>query len=68
MAQIIYQINFLYLEELKKRVGDDFFRIARMSIIEEGDTKVTARCHVSCGDVPLTFLRRRDHASASGHG
>ncbi|GAQ82635.1 glycogen phosphorylase [Klebsormidium nitens] len=37
--QIIYQINFLYLEDLKKRVGDDWSRISRMSIIEEGDPK-----------------------------
>lgn len=40
-VQIIYQINFLYLEDLKTRVGDDWSRISRMSIIEEGDPKVS---------------------------
>eukprot|EP00271_Cylindrocystis_brebissonii_P014161 TRINITY_DN35420_c0_g1_i1.p1 TRINITY_DN35420_c0_g1~~TRINITY_DN35420_c0_g1_i1.p1 ORF type:complete len:1046 (+),score=242.32 TRINITY_DN35420_c0_g1_i1:158-3295(+) len=37
--EIIYDINFFHLEELKKRLGNDFARLARMSIIEEGEYK-----------------------------
>lgn len=38
--QIIYEINFRFLEELKKRIGLDYDRLSRMSIIEEGAVKV----------------------------
>ncbi|GAQ88375.1 glycogen phosphorylase [Klebsormidium nitens] len=37
--QIIYDINFQYIEQLKKLIGNDYSRIARMSIIEEGQFK-----------------------------
>lgn len=33
--QIIFDINWRFLEELKSRLGDDWDRIARLSIIEE---------------------------------
>ena len=38
--QIIYDINFFFLEDLRKRMSSDYARLARMSIIEEGTTKV----------------------------
>lgn len=38
--QIIYDINFYFLEDMKKRIGNDYSRLARMSIIEEGASKV----------------------------
>ena len=37
--QIIFEINFVHLEGLKKEIGTDFARLARMSIIEEGEHK-----------------------------
>ncbi|CAI7920425.1 unnamed protein product [Closterium sp. NIES-53] len=37
--QIIYQINFEFMQMVKSRFGDDFSRSSRMSIIEEGDVK-----------------------------
>jgi starch phosphorylase len=37
--QIIYEINFRFLENVKKRFGDDGGRLSRMSIIEEGSEK-----------------------------
>ncbi|XP_058095792.1 uncharacterized protein LOC131241132 isoform X2 [Magnolia sinica] len=37
--QIIYDINFFFMEELKKHFGLDYSRLARMSIIEEGAVK-----------------------------
>lgn len=37
--QIIYDINFLFMEELKRRFGVDFNRLSRMSIVEEGAVK-----------------------------
>ncbi|XP_034213185.1 glycogen phosphorylase 1-like [Prunus dulcis] len=37
--QIIYEINFKFVEELKKRIGLDYNRLSRMSIIEEGAVK-----------------------------
>ncbi|XP_057837765.2 uncharacterized protein LOC131047970 isoform X2 [Cryptomeria japonica] len=37
--QIIYDINFFFLEDLKKHSTSDFARLARMSIIEEGAVK-----------------------------
>lgn len=38
--QIIYEINRVFLEEVKKKVGSDFGRLARLSIVEEGSVKV----------------------------
>eukprot|EP00850_Spirogloea_muscicola_P017799 SM000156S02155 [mRNA] locus=s156:289152:295738:+ [translate_table: standard] len=37
--QIIYDINFNFLEELKGKFGNDYSRLARMSIVEEGEHK-----------------------------
>ncbi|XP_038997119.1 glycogen phosphorylase 1-like [Hibiscus syriacus] len=37
--QIIYDINFQFVEELKKMIGLDYDRLARMSIVEEGAVK-----------------------------
>eukprot|EP00475_Leptophrys_vorax_P027913 TRINITY_DN3994_c0_g3_i4.p1 TRINITY_DN3994_c0_g3~~TRINITY_DN3994_c0_g3_i4.p1 ORF type:complete len:758 (-),score=89.66 TRINITY_DN3994_c0_g3_i4:26-2275(-) len=37
--QIIYEINHGFLQEAKSRFGDDYARISRMSIIEEGEEK-----------------------------
>ncbi|KAI5081083.1 hypothetical protein GOP47_0004266 [Adiantum capillus-veneris] len=37
--QIIYEINRVFLEEAKKKVGSDFGRLARLSIVEEGSVK-----------------------------
>jgi starch phosphorylase len=33
--QIIFDINWRFLDELKGRLGDDWERISRLSIIEE---------------------------------
>ncbi|CAI9087396.1 OLC1v1021453C1 [Oldenlandia corymbosa var. corymbosa] len=37
--QIIYEINYKFMEELKKIIGQDYDRLSRMSIIEEGAVK-----------------------------
>ena len=37
--QIIYQINFFFLEDVKRRFPDDIERLRRVSIIEEGSEK-----------------------------
>ncbi|PSS24617.1 Glycogen phosphorylase [Actinidia chinensis var. chinensis] len=37
--QIIYDINFNFVEELKKRIGLDYSRLSLMSIVEEGAVK-----------------------------
>ncbi|KAG5246992.1 hypothetical protein OIU78_000351 [Salix suchowensis] len=37
--QIIYDINFDYIEELKKKIGLDYDRLSRMSIVEDGAVK-----------------------------
>ncbi|KAJ0985992.1 hypothetical protein J5N97_004348 [Dioscorea zingiberensis] len=37
--QIIYDINFSFMEELKQRFGLDYNRLSRMSIVEEGAVK-----------------------------
>ncbi|KAF3794606.1 Glycogen phosphorylase 1 [Nymphaea thermarum] len=34
--EIIHEINFYFLEDLKQRYGSDFDRLSRMSIVEEG--------------------------------
>lgn len=40
LFQIIYDINFNFVEELKKRIGLDYDRLSRMSIVEEAAVKV----------------------------
>ncbi|KAH9314768.1 hypothetical protein KI387_023395, partial [Taxus chinensis] len=37
--QIIYDINFFFLEDLKNHIKSDYARLARMSIVEEGAVK-----------------------------
>lgn len=37
--QIIYDINQKFIEELKKKIGLDYDRLSRMSIVEEGASK-----------------------------
>ncbi|KAF8409192.1 hypothetical protein HHK36_005266 [Tetracentron sinense] len=37
--QIIYEINSIFMDELKKRIGLDYNRLSRMSIVEEGAIK-----------------------------
>ncbi|XP_027352262.1 glycogen phosphorylase 1-like isoform X7 [Abrus precatorius] len=37
--QILYEINFNFMEELKKKIGLDYNRLSRMSIVEEGVVK-----------------------------
>ena len=36
--QIIYDINWRFLEVLKEKFGEDWERISRLSIIEEGQS------------------------------
>ncbi|KAK8692614.1 hypothetical protein V6N13_076070 [Hibiscus sabdariffa] len=45
--QIIYDINFHFVEELKKMIGLDYDRLARMSIVEEGAVKNIRMAHLS---------------------
>ncbi|KAK9055914.1 hypothetical protein SSX86_027001 [Deinandra increscens subsp. villosa] len=37
--EIIYDINFKFMEELKEKIGQDYARLSRMSIVEEGAVK-----------------------------
>lgn len=39
-VQIIYDINFFFMEDLKRHFGLDYDRLSRMSIVEEGAVKV----------------------------
>lgn len=45
--QLIYLINFLYIETLKKRYPGDGEKIGRMSIIEEGNEKKVRMAYLS---------------------
>ncbi|XP_019078127.1 uncharacterized protein LOC100264186 isoform X2 [Vitis vinifera] len=45
--QIIYDINFNFMEELKKRIGLDFNRLSQMSIVEEGAVKSIRMANLS---------------------
>lgn len=38
--QIMYEINHRFMEDLKRKIGQDYSRIERMSIVEEGIVKV----------------------------
>jgi starch phosphorylase len=45
--QIVYDINWRFLQTVRAKFGDDWERISRMSIIEEGangEKCVAARC------------------------
>uniref|UniRef100_A0A0D6QRA2 Alpha-1,4 glucan phosphorylase n=1 Tax=Araucaria cunninghamii TaxID=56994 RepID=A0A0D6QRA2_ARACU len=45
--QIIYDINFFFLEDLRKHIASDYARLARMSIIEEGAVKSICMANLS---------------------
>jgi starch phosphorylase len=45
--QIIYDINWRFVQELQKSFPDDLERVGRMSIIEEGDTKCVRMAHLA---------------------
>ncbi|XP_020272772.1 glycogen phosphorylase 1-like isoform X2 [Asparagus officinalis] len=45
--QIIYDINFLFVEELKKHFGLEYDRLSRMSIVEEGAVKSIRMANLS---------------------
>lgn len=51
--QIIYDINWRFLQELRASLGEDWERISRMSIIEEvnGEKYAFASCSFLCGFV-----------------
>ena len=36
---LIYKVNHIFIEQLKERYGEDWDRISRMSLIEEGHDK-----------------------------
>jgi len=38
-VQIIYKINTIFLEEAKSKFGNDYDRLARLSIVDEGEKK-----------------------------
>ncbi|XP_010919434.3 uncharacterized protein [Elaeis guineensis] len=45
--QIIFDINFSFMEELKKHFGLDFNRLSQMSIVEEGAVKSIRMANLS---------------------
>uniref|UniRef100_A0A0A9Y0L7 Alpha-1,4 glucan phosphorylase n=3 Tax=Lygus hesperus TaxID=30085 RepID=A0A0A9Y0L7_LYGHE len=45
--EIIYHINFLFMEEIQKRWPGDMDRMRRMSLIEEGGEKKVNMAHLS---------------------
>ncbi|XP_058771543.1 uncharacterized protein LOC131644937 isoform X1 [Vicia villosa] len=45
--QILYEINSHFMEELKKRIGLDYSRLSRMSIVEEGAVKSIRMANLS---------------------
>ncbi|WCJ27091.1 Glycogen phosphorylase [Euphorbia peplus] len=45
--QIIFDINFEFIEELKKKIGLDYDRLSRMSIIEDGAVKTIRMANLS---------------------
>jgi starch phosphorylase len=44
---LIYYVNYLYLEDLKKKYPGNHEKLARMSIIEEGWTKSVRMAYLS---------------------
>lgn len=45
--EIIYDINFYFIEDIKRRFPNDQERIARMSLIEEGQEKQIRMAHLA---------------------
>ncbi|PPR91132.1 hypothetical protein GOBAR_AA29552 [Gossypium barbadense] len=58
--QIIYDINFNFVEELKKMIGLDYDRLTRMSIVEEGAVKnvmkIEVHNHPFCQNIRMANL------------
>lgn len=46
--EIIYEINFRFLSEVRRRFPGDLERISRLSLIEEGDEKKVRMAHLAC--------------------
>jgi len=44
---LIYLINFVYIEDLKLKYPDDIVKLERMSIIEEGFPKKVRMAYLS---------------------
>ncbi|KAJ8761099.1 hypothetical protein K2173_000778 [Erythroxylum novogranatense] len=45
--QIIYDINFKFIDDLKKKIGTDYDRLSRMSVVEEGAVKSIRMANLS---------------------
>ncbi len=46
--EIIYEINFRFLSEVRKRYPGDLEKISRLSLIEEGDEQKVRMAHLAC--------------------
>ncbi|MEO0688386.1 MAG: glycogen/starch/alpha-glucan family phosphorylase, partial [Cyanobacteria bacterium J06649_11] len=46
--EIIYEINFRFLSEVRRRFPGDLERISRLSLIEEGDEQKVRMAHLAC--------------------
>lgn len=46
--EIIYEINFRFLSEVRRRYPGDLERISRLSLIEEGDDQKVRMAHLAC--------------------
>ncbi|KAL9276825.1 hypothetical protein ACSQ67_025615 [Phaseolus vulgaris] len=66
MDVLLHEINFNFVEELKKKIGLDYNRPSRMSIVEEGVVKMAFELYgMLVGNVdPMT--RRECEASLWG--
>ena len=54
--QIIFDINWRFLQQLRAQLGDDSERIGRMSIIEDGFGG--DKCALSCSSCPVCVILR----------
>jgi starch phosphorylase len=46
--EIIYEINYRFLNEIRLKYPDDEARLARMSLVEEGGDKKVRMAHLAC--------------------
>lgn len=46
--EIIYQINYYFLDEIRQKYGEDAGKLMRMSLIEEGQEKQIRMAHLAC--------------------
>jgi len=46
--EIIYEINFRFLSEVRKRYPGDLEKISRLSLIEEGEEQKVRMAHLAC--------------------